>query len=71
MKERRIILLLDEDDTTDGKMSLKEFLEIIEQHRKNVKIDAENIFVTLTTEEEEDSYHGPISIGEIQFWAKQ
>lgn len=75
MTEYIPILILDEDDTPkNDSMTLKEFLEIIDQYTKNIKdANPENIYVTIKANEYED-FGGVdpfIYIGEIAFSVKK
>lgn len=75
MTEYIPILILDEDDTPkNDSMTLKEFLEIIDRHTKNViGANPENIYVTVKAQEYEDydTTDGFIYIGEISFSVKR
>lgn len=66
------VLILDEDDTPfKTSMSLKSFLEEIENHTKNIRADPEDFFVQIGLEEYEDDYGHMMPIGQISFYVKK
>lgn len=67
------ILIMDEDDTPKNySMSLREFLETIDYHVKNVNgATPDNVFVNLTTVEYENDDFFELAMAEISFSVKK
>lgn len=67
------ILILDEDDTTGREsMSLREFLEEIDSHVKNVEgATIDNVFVNLITTDYLDDEFFELSLAELTFSVKK
>lgn len=67
------ILILDEDDTPkNDSVSLRDFLETIDYHVKNVKgATPDNVFVHLKTVEYEDDDFFELAMAEISFSVKK
>lgn len=73
MSEYIPILIIDEDDTKQNEsMSLREFLEEIDAHVKNVNgATLDNVFVKLNTVDYDDDDFYELSIAEISFSVKK
>lgn len=72
MEDEHAILILDSDDmnTEDG-LSLKEFIEIINQHVANVNVNPDEVFVKLRIVDYEDDDFFECSVPEILFLARK
>lgn len=73
MTEYIPIFVMDEDDTTRSEsMSLREFLEEIDNHVKNADgANLDNVFVNVRTAYYEDDEFGEMTMGEISFSVKK
>lgn len=73
MTEYIPILIIDEDDTPQNEsMSLREFLEEIDSHVKNIDgATLDNVFVNLKTMDYEDEDFYELTLAEISFSVKK
>jgi hypothetical protein len=73
MTEYIPILIINEDDAPQKEsMSLREFLEEIDRHVKNVEgATQDNVFVSLCSVDYDDDYFYEMTIAEIRFSVKK